>query len=110
MLDLHLHVPWLSECMNQVRTFGCKLIVHLPGGGQLACTTLNRRLQREETDDVPRVCVEHLLVSSIGRRTDSALHAVQIAKILDVRQHNIGGATVKGTLVILTTSLGSYVC
>lgn len=107
---VHFHIPWLAQCVNEIWPLGRKLIVDPPSRGQLARTTLDGRLKREQTHDVARIRVEDLLVSCVCRRTDLAGHFLQVAEVLDVRQDHVRGTAVERAPVVLTTTLRGDVC
>lgn len=106
MRGLHFVVPRLGECVNQVRPGASNLIVHLPGTRQLASTSRLSCLEGEQRDNVPRVSVEDLFISRVGRAADDTLW-IRMAEVLHMREHHVCELPV--VLVILAPSLGSHV-
>lgn len=106
--NLHLHIPRLAQCMNQIRPLGRQLIIHPPRRRQLTRPALKRRLERKQTHNIPRISVKDLLVRRVRGGPNLTVERRQMAQVLDVCQDDIGrclAGGIRGIAVVLSTAL-----
>lgn len=93
--------PGLSKSSDKVGTSRRQHVVDVPAARQVALAALGCFAQREKADNIARVRVEDLLLSSVRRGPDAVCINL-LREVLDVSEDNVGRFTLP--LVILTAA------
>lgn len=72
--------------MNDIRSFPCQNVVHIPAAREITLASFGCRAQAEKRDDIPSVGVEDLLIGSVGWGSDLVFIGTA-ADILDMGNH-----------------------